>query len=189
MNECVGNPLETGREIIPWHGSGQIEQHRRGVVRGQLGHPCKDHREDNRRQQGLEEKPERAQHRLLVDRHQISLDKKPEQIPVLPEFPEPQIEKPGFWFHHQIPRLFIALPGGVLCSRPCHASIMPNSPLGASACFPADTSLPACSGWNSKSRFATTLPPLVLLQPAGPSGCNFPLDCCHSPRLFTVKNR
>lgn len=66
VDECGRRFIETFREIVPHHGSGQVEQNRRQAVGRNLRDSAEHDREHEGRQNGLDEEPQRPENGLLV---------------------------------------------------------------------------------------------------------------------------
>jgi len=95
--------VEAGREVVPRRGPGEVEEHRRETAGGDLCHPCEDDREDDRREQGLDEKPDRAEDGLLVNRHKVAPDKHPQQVAVVPDVAQAEIPPAGLGHQVKVP--------------------------------------------------------------------------------------
>ena len=82
-------------EVGPDHRAGHVEQELRQTVRGQLGDAAEDDREGDRRQQRLDQVPQRPQDGLLVDRDEVAPHEQHDQVAGAPQLAQAQVE-PGF---------------------------------------------------------------------------------------------
>ena len=98
-----GGLCETGGEVVPRRDTGEVEEHRRQSIGGQFGKTAEDHREHGGGEQGLDEKPQRAENGLLVDRYKIPAHKHPKQVTVMPNIPELQIPPVRGRVEHHVP--------------------------------------------------------------------------------------
>ena len=72
----------------------RVEKEEERDVAGRNPHDeTEDHGEDERGDNGLDEKPERTEHRLLLDGNEVATDEHPEQLAVLPDLAQRDVEK------------------------------------------------------------------------------------------------
>jgi len=103
VDEGVGGLDDAIREVGPDDCAGHIKEELRQAVGGQLRHLPEDKRECDRRQQRLDQVPERPEHGLLVDRHEIAPHEQQHQIAVAPQVIQMQIEQMAAGSDDQIP--------------------------------------------------------------------------------------
>ncbi len=100
LHKRVGRLGEAIREVRPDDRAGHIKEELRQTVGGQLGDVAEDDREGDRRQQRLDQVPQRSQDRLLVDRDKIAPDEEHHQVAITPQIREVQIEETSSWFYY-----------------------------------------------------------------------------------------
>ena len=91
----VGGAVQAVRKISPDDVAGEVEKHLREAVGGKLSDVAEDDGEHDRRQQWLDDEPERAEDGLLVLRHKIPPDEERDQIAVAPKVLQMQVEPFG----------------------------------------------------------------------------------------------
>jgi hypothetical protein len=92
-------------EIVPGSYSSQVKQRRGQAIGRDIGQAAEDKGVHDRREQWLDKEPERAQDGLLIERNKIPADKKPQQIPVLPDVFKIELEKRILGLKYKIPVL------------------------------------------------------------------------------------
>jgi len=70
--EGIGRLIETVREVSPDDGTGHVEEELGQSVCGELGDVAEDDREGDRRQERLDEVPERSEDGLFVDGDEVA---------------------------------------------------------------------------------------------------------------------
>ncbi len=90
-------------EVAPGGDPGKVKQRLRESVGGQTRQIAKHKGKNDRRGNGLDKIPERAEDGLFVERHHIAAHKQHQQIPVAPDLAELQIEPALLRGDDQIP--------------------------------------------------------------------------------------
>lgn len=101
--EGSGGLGQAGGEVVPGRGAGEVEQHGRQSIRGDLGHAAEDDGEHQGGEEWLNEEPERPEDGLLVDRHKVAPNKHPQQITIAPQIVQMQVEPAIFGADDEIP--------------------------------------------------------------------------------------
>ena len=91
VNERAGGALEGLGEVVPAEQPGEVEKHRRQSVGRNLGHLAEDHREDDRRQQRLENEPGGPKDRLLVFGDEVAMDQQKQKVAIAPDVTQIQV--------------------------------------------------------------------------------------------------
>jgi len=108
-HEGGGGFCEAGREVVPRRDAGEIKEHRRQAVGGELGQSAEDHREHGRGEQRLDEKPQRTENRLLVNGDEIPPHEHPQQTTIVPDIAQLQIPPTSGWIKHHVPVFVIGV--------------------------------------------------------------------------------
>ena len=102
-DESIGGRSETFRKIGPDNGAGHIKQERRQVVGGQGCDLPEHHGEDQGRQQGLDQEPQRAEDGLLVIGDEVTPHEQEDQVAVTPDFVQAQVPPGAFGLDDEVP--------------------------------------------------------------------------------------
>jgi hypothetical protein len=84
-HKCGGGFCEASREVVPRSDAGEVEKHGRQAIGRQLGQAAEDYCENESGQDGLDEKPQRAEDGLLVNGDEIATNEHPQEVAVVPD--------------------------------------------------------------------------------------------------------
>lgn len=113
LNEGLRGSIQAVGEVMPEHGTGEIEEHLGEAIGGEPGDVTKHNSKDQRVHDWLDDEPQGTENRLLVTRYEVTPDKEGYEVAVAPDIPQLQVvplfaggddEVPGFsfWFVHRV---------------------------------------------------------------------------------------
>ena len=105
--EGVAGLVEAVGEVLPEADAGEIEEGLGKTVGGDAGDAAEDDHVHDRGKNGLDEEPEGTEDGLLIDGDDVARHEHPEELPVLPDFPEVDVKQ-------ALLRADFKRPGGIL---------------------------------------------------------------------------
>lgn len=102
-DEHVAPVAETAGKVLPQHRAGIVEEDERDPVRADLREVPEHERVHDRRNERVDEKPQRPEYRLLVLRDEVPLHEQPHEVPIADYFAELKVEELSLGLDDEIP--------------------------------------------------------------------------------------